>query len=120
MCMHACGAVFVLGAGGRKVLPSAGSRKPTPATWGSAPALAPAVVKRGRIVEEGTHQQLMERQQAYYTLVQMQQAQASLSDDDDDVEEGEEGLPLSLPLAEHLASVAEVRAVLGTACLQKL
>ncbi|KAL4457545.1 hypothetical protein ABPG75_012410 [Micractinium tetrahymenae] len=68
-----------------------------------------AVVKRGRIVEEGTHQALMERQQAYYTLVQMQQAQAELSEDDEEEGEDEagEGLPLSLPLAEHLATVVE-------------
>lgn len=85
---------------------------PCASPWCLNLAPAAAVVKRGRIVEEGSHKELMERQQAYYTLVQMQQAQASLSDDDtDEDEEGAAGeLPLGLPLAEHLATVAEEEA----------
>lgn len=39
---------------------------------------SPAVVKKGFVVEQGTHDELLERQGAYHTLVQMQQVQCSL------------------------------------------
>ena len=42
------------------------------------------MVKRGRIVEQGTHDQLMGAGGAYFTLIQMQQATGDVSEDDDD------------------------------------
>ncbi len=51
------------------------------------PVCLPAVVKRGSIVEQGRHEELMRLNRAYAALVQAQQAQSSsVSDSDDDVE----------------------------------
>lgn len=40
-------------------------------------SVPPVVVKRGAVVEQGTHKQLMEKHEAYYNLVQMQQVRSS-------------------------------------------
>ena len=59
-----------------------------------APTLAATVVKRGRIVEQGTHDELLARNGNYFTLVQMQQATGEVSEDE---EEGAAGALESVP-----------------------
>lgn len=47
--------------------------------------LAPAaVVKKGTVVEQGTHDELLEKGGAYHTLVQMQQATGDVTSSDDE------------------------------------
>jgi hypothetical protein len=68
-----------------------------------------AVVKRGRIMEQGTHDELLEQGGAYATLVQMQQATGDVSDDDDEQQQLESvalGAPLgAVPEGEALEEV---------------
>jgi len=73
--------------GQRMTPPHSSASCPAPSACFGLPCCS-AVVKRGRVVEQGTHTELMERGQAYFTLVQMQQAQANLSESDEEEEDG--------------------------------
>lgn len=74
------------------------------------------MVKRGHIVEQGPHDELMSAAGAYYTLIQMQQATGEASDEDAE-EEGGAGAGAAL---EALPEESEVRAgSLGLGCRQR-
>lgn len=62
-----------------------------------------AVVKRGRVVEEGTHAELIERAGAYNLLVQMQQTDGSAAEAEEEDEEAQQQ-----EQSEHMSTIPEV------------
>ena len=72
----------------------------------SCSAWAPAVVKRGRVVEQGTHDQLLAVGGVYHTLVQMQQMQGAESEDKEEQIAHLEAVPEVSGAAAGAAAVA--------------